>query len=83
MIEKLEQVRIDAPTFLVVAGTLGYFGLVALFFFHPPVAESREVLTVAFGVIGNAWGGIVGFYFGSSHEKAKAADVAAAKKDAQ
>lgn len=79
----MERFKVNPVSFLIVASTVGYFGLVALFFFRHVPPEAKEVLMVTIGVIGNAWGGIVGYYFGSSSGSAKKTDLMLTKKEGE
>lgn len=65
----------NVPRFLVVTTTLGFFTLIVLLYFKAFPAESKDILNVMLGVVGSAWTGIVGYYFGSSQGSARKTDM--------
>lgn len=48
--------------------TLGFFGMAGIVFFVDIPPDKKDIVLFMFGVLATAWtGGVVGFFFGSSH----------------
>lgn len=65
-------------TFLTIATTLGFFGLVAMLYALPVPDKSKDLLEITLGVVGAKWGDLVGYYFGSSSGSAKKTELLSA-----
>lgn len=55
-----------------------YAGLVGVLSFHSVPGENKEALEIVLGVLGSAFGGVIGFYFGSSTASRASTDALAA-----
>lgn len=72
-----ELIKLNPQAFLVVTTTLGFFTLVIMLYFKAFPPESKDILNVMLGVVGAAWSGIVGYFFGSSQGSARKTDLLA------
>ena len=61
--------------FLVIATTLGVFGIIGLLFFQPVPDAVENVLFAVVGTILGKWGTMVDFNFGSSSGSARKSDM--------
>jgi hypothetical protein len=55
-------------TALAYITTFGFFALIFLLIYFPNTSQSpyKDILLTMMGIVGTAWAGIIGFYFGSS-----------------
>lgn len=60
------QTRDYTPRVLAVGVTFGFFALLAIMAFYTVPVPNQAPLNIMIGALGSAFGGIVGFYFGSS-----------------
>jgi len=70
----------NVPKFLVITTTLGYFLLLSVLCLVSIPEASRDVLTVQIGVVGMAWGGIIGYWFGSSDGSKRKTEILSKKE---
>lgn len=65
------------PTYLALITTVGYITIVGLLMFHEVPAGSHDVVMQMSGVLATTFGGIIGYYFGSSAGSAKKTEIMA------
>jgi len=66
----------SVPLVLVVIISVGFFGLMGVLAFHTVPAENKDALEAMLGILGTAFTGLVGYYFGSSVNKTPQAPLA-------
>ena len=64
--DRIRFIHVRVMSILAFIITLGYFGAMAALMLMPIPQDSHEVLLVMLGTLGTAWGGIIGYFFGSS-----------------
>lgn len=60
------QIRDKVPALLAAGITIGFFGTLWYVFGHGVKQEAHDLALTMVGVLGTAWTGVVGYYFGSS-----------------
>lgn len=76
---RVMQMRVMAWLAFII--TIGYFGAMASLMLLPIPDDSHEVLLVMLGTLGTAWGGIIGYFFGSSAGSANKDNLAQSKPE--
>ncbi|SRR6266702_1094032 len=61
-----EVVKDHTPAILAYGITLGFFALLTFLTLHDVPATSHDLLVAMAGVLGTAWVGCIGYYFGTS-----------------
>jgi hypothetical protein len=73
------QVKDRTPKILAYIVTAGFFGMLVFMLFKPIPPENRDIVNIMLGVLGSTFGGIVGYYYGSTKgSEAKSAMLAQA-----
>lgn len=67
----------NAPLILVIVISFGFFGLMLVLAFHSVPTENKDALVAMLGVLGTAFGSLVGYYFGASVGKPPAPQIPA------
>jgi membrane protein YqaA with SNARE-associated domain len=67
----------NLPVILALATELGFFALIGLLCFREVPQSSHAVVMAMTGTLSTAFGGIIGFYFGSSAGSAKKTSIMA------
>lgn len=70
-----ELLKIDAPVFLVVSTTLGFFALLGLLFARDLPEGTKDILQVMLGGVLGQWTTIISYFFGSSSGSARKSDM--------
>lgn len=70
-----EAVTVNPPSFLIVATTLGFFGLIAMLYVWPIAEGSKDIIQVMIGTVGAKWGDQVAYHFNSSAGSARKTEM--------
>lgn len=70
--------RDKVPMILAVTITAGFFGILMFVFMHGVQDQAKDMAYIMVGTLGTAWGGVVNYYFGSSHGSDKKTEILAA-----
>lgn len=68
----------NTPRFLAYGITFGFFAVLGVFAFMPIPQSGQAVLNIMIGALGTSFGGIVGYYFGSSSGSDRKTELLAA-----
>ena len=64
------------PAVLTSLVTVGFFGILALLFFHPEL-KGNEIIMIMVGQLSTVWAGCVAFYVGTTHGSAQKTNLLA------
>ena len=70
-----ESVSVNPPAFLLVATTLGLFGMIAMLYIWPIQNESKDILQVLLGTVAAKWGDMAAYHYNSSAGSARKTDL--------
>lgn len=67
--------KLNAPPFLVVTTTLGFFTILGLLFFKEIPEATKDILQVMLGGVAGQWTAIIQYHFGSSSGSHRKTDM--------